>query len=190
FHGGDETEGITLSDPIAGVYKKLVIKDDRIVGACLYGDTADGAWYFKLLREGRNIADIRETLMFGETSLGDTGHSGATRAMTMADDAEVCGCNGVCKGTIVSAIKEKGLFTLDDVRKHTKASASCGSCTGLVEQILMSTLGGDYSASPKAKPVCGCTDHTHAEVRAAIREHKLLSVPEAMRFLEWRTPNG
>lgn len=107
FLGGDDTEDITLSDPIAGVYKKLVIKDDRIVGACLYGDTADGAWYFKLLREGRNIADIRETLMFGETSLGDTGHSGATRAMTMADDAEVCGCNGVCKGTIVSAIKEK-----------------------------------------------------------------------------------
>ncbi|ABC37664.1 nitrite reductase large subunit NirB [Burkholderia thailandensis] len=190
FLGGGDTEDITLSDPIAGVYKKLVIKDDKIVGACLYGDTADGAWYFKLLREGRNIADIRETLMFGETSLGDTGHSGATRATAMADDAEVCGCNGVCKGTIVAAIKEKGLFTLDDVRKHTKASASCGSCTGLVEQILMSTVGGDYSASPKAKPICGCTDHTHAEVRMAIREHKLLSVPDAMRFLEWRTPNG
>ena len=64
----------------------------------------------------------------------------------MADDAEVCGCNGVCKGTIVKAIKEKGLFTLDEVRKHTKASRSCGSCTGLVEQILMATAGGDYSA--------------------------------------------
>ncbi|WP_175780436.1 nitrite reductase large subunit NirB [Burkholderia anthina] len=190
FLGGEGTEDITLSDPLAGVYKKIVVKEDRVVGACLYGDTADGAWYFKLLREGRNIADIRETLMFGETSLGDTGHSGITHAAAMPDTAEVCGCNGVCKGTIVGAIKEKGLFTLEDVRKHTKASASCGSCTGLVEQILMSTLGGDYSASPKAKPVCGCTDRTHAEVRAAIREHKLLSVPAAMHFLEWRTPNG
>jgi nitrite reductase (NADH) large subunit len=190
FLGGEGTEDITLSDPLAGVYKKIVVKEDRIVGACLYGDTADGAWYFKLLREGRNIADIRDTLMFGETSLGDTGHSGVTHAAAMPATAEVCGCNGVCKGTIVGAIKEKGLFTLEDVRKHTKASASCGSCTGLVEQILMSTLGGDYSASPKAKPVCGCTDRTHAEVRAAIREHKLLSVPAAMHFLEWRTPNG
>ena len=47
----------------------------------------------------------------------------------MPDEAEVCGCNGVTKGAICKAIKEKGLFTLDEVRKHTKASASCGSCT-------------------------------------------------------------
>ena len=60
--------------------------------------------------------------MFGEQHLGDTGHPGNSRAATMADDAEVCGCNGVCKGTIVKAIREQGLFTLDDVRKRTKAS--------------------------------------------------------------------
>jgi len=190
FMGGVGTEDITLSDPISGVYKKLVIRDNKLVGACLFGDTADGAWYFNLLREGREIDQIRDSLIFGENHLGDTGHSGENRAMSMADSAEVCGCNGVCKGTIVSAIKDKGLFTLDDVRKHTKASASCGSCTGLVEQILMATVGGDYSAAPKAKPMCGCTDHTHADVRAAIREHKLLSVPDAMRMLAWRTPNG
>jgi nitrite reductase (NADH) large subunit len=190
FTGGEGTEDITLSDPLSGVYKKLVIQDDKLVGACLYGDTTDGAWYFRLLREGRNIADIRDTLMFGESSLGDTGHGGENQAMSMAAEAEVCGCNGVCKGTIVSAIKDKGLFTLDEVRKHTKASASCGSCTGLVEQILMNTLGGDYSASPKAKPMCGCTDHPHGEVRQAIRDHKLLSIPAVQRFLEWRTPNG
>jgi nitrite reductase (NADH) large subunit len=84
----------------------------------------------------------------------------------MADSAEVCGCNGVCKGDIVKAIKANGLFTLDDVRKHTKASSSCGSCTGLVEQILASTVGGAYTpADPKDKPVCGCTDHSHGEVR-------------------------
>ena len=66
FTGGEGTEEIVLSDPFAGVYKKLVIKDDRLVGACLYGDTADGSWYFELLREGRSVADLRETLMFGE----------------------------------------------------------------------------------------------------------------------------
>jgi len=190
FMGGVGTEDITLSDPISGVYKKLVIRDNKLVGACLFGDTADGAWYFNLLREGREIDQIRDSLIFGENHLGDTGHSGENRAMSMADSAEVCGCNGVCKGTIVSAIKDEGLFTLDDVRKYTKASASCGSCTGLVEQILMATVGGDYSAAPKAKPMCGCTDHTHADARAAIREHKLLSVPGVMRMLAWRTPNG
>jgi nitrite reductase (NADH) large subunit len=103
----------------------------------------------------------------------------------------VCGCNGVCKGVIVKAIKENGLFSLEDVRKHTKASSSCGSCTGLVEQILASVIGGAYQpADSKTKPVCACTDHTHEEVRDAVRRHKLLSHEATYRFLEWRTPNG
>ncbi|WP_233506334.1 nitrite reductase large subunit NirB [Comamonas sp. AG1104] len=190
FQGGGDTEEILMSDPYAGVYKKLVIKDDKLVGACLYGDTVDGSWYFKLLREGRSVADIRDKLMFGESNLGDTGHQGQSKAAAMADGDEVCGCNGVTKGAICKAIKDKGLFTLDDVRKHTKASASCGSCTGLVEQIIMFTAGGDYSAAPKTKAMCGCTDHGHQVVRDAIREHKLLSTDAVFRFMEWRTPNG
>jgi nitrite reductase (NADH) large subunit len=193
FMGGEGTEEIVLSDPIGGVYKRLVLKDDKLVGACLYGDTVDGSWYFKLLREGKNIAEIRDTLMFGESNIGrpgDVGHEGFTMAAAMPDSAEVCGCNGVCKGTIVKAIKEKGLFTIEDVRKHTKASASCGSCTGLVEQIIMFTAGGDYSVATKAKPLCGCTDHTHQEVRDAIKLNKLLTIAATMELLAWRTPNG
>jgi nitrite reductase (NADH) large subunit len=190
FQGGEGTEDIVLSDPFAGVYKKLVIRDDKLIGACLYGDTVDGSWYFKLLREGRSVADIRERLMFGESNIGDTGHEGNTRAAAMQDADEVCGCNGVTKGAICKAIKDKGLFTLEEVRQHTKASASCGSCTGLVEQLLMFTAGGDYSASPKTKALCACTEHGHQAVRDAIREHHLLSVPAVMRFMEWKTPDG
>ena len=184
------TEEIVLSDPHDGVYKKLVIRNDQLIGACLYGDTVDGSWYFKLLRDGRSVADIREKLMFGESNIGDVGHAGHNKAASMPDDAEVCGCNGVKKGTICKAIQEKGLFTLDEVRKHTKASASCGSCTGLVEQILMFTAGGDYSATPKKKAVCSCTDHSHQDVRDAIRDHKLLTNDAVFKFLEWRTPTG
>ncbi|PPE67012.1 nitrite reductase large subunit NirB [Caldimonas caldifontis] len=195
FMGGEGTEEIVMSDPYGGVYKKLVIKDDKLVGACLYGDTVDGSWYFKLLREGRTIHDIRDRLMFGESNIGDTGHEGHNKAAAMADGDEVCGCNGVTKGAICKAIKDKGLFTLEEVRKHTKASASCGSCTGLVEQLLMFTAGGDYSATPKKKAMCGCTDHSHEEVRQAIRTpladgSKLLTIDGVMRHLNWRTPNG
>ncbi|GAB2815813.1 nitrite reductase large subunit NirB [Comamonas piscis] len=190
FQGGEGTEQIVLSDPYSGVYKKLVIKEDRLVGACLYGDTVDGSWYFKLLREGRSVADIRDKLMFGESNLGDAGHQGQNKAAALADADEVCGCNGVSKGAICKAIKDKGLFTLDEVRKHTKASASCGSCTGLVEQIIMFTVGGDYSASPKTKPMCGCSDHGHQAVRDAIRQHRLLTTDSVFHFMEWRTPNG
>jgi nitrite reductase (NADH) large subunit len=146
-----------------------------------------------MLREGKDVGEIRDALMFGEANInrpGDTGHEGFSKAAAMPDTAEVCGCNGVCKGTIVKAIKEKGLFTIEDVRKHTKASASCGSCTGLVEQIIMATAGGDYSAANKVKPMCGCTDRTHQEVRDAIKANKLLTVADTMKFMEWRTPNG
>ncbi len=191
FTGGADYEEIVLNDPVGGVYKKLVIRDDKIVGGVLYGDTADGSWYFQLLKDGQDIHDIRDHLMFGQNHLGNVGHSGESRAEQMADTAEVCGCNGVCKGTIVKAIKEQGLFTLDDVRKHTKASSSCGSCTGLVEQILASAVGGAYQpADSKVKPMCGCTDHTHEEVRAAVRQHKLLTHEAAYSFMDWRTPNG
>ena len=190
FMGGEGTEEIVMSDPFNGVYKKLVIKDDKLIGACLYGDTVDGSWYFKLLRNGRKVSDIRDKLMFGESNIGDTGHEGHNSAATMPDSAEVCGCNGVSKGAICKAIKNKGLFTLDEVRKHTKASSSCGSCTGLVEQILMFTAGGDYSATPKTKAMCGCTDKGHQAVRDAIVASKLLTIASVYEMLGWRTPNG
>ncbi len=190
FTGGEGCEEIVMSDPYGGVYKKLIIRDDKLVGACLYGDTVDGSWYFKLLRDGRKIGDIRDKLMFGESNIGDVGHQGHQRAAVMADSDEVCGCNGVSKGTICRAIKDKGLFTLDEVRKHTKASGSCGSCTGLVEQLLMFTAGGDYSAAPKLKAMCGCTENGHQAVRDAIRAQHLLTIDEVYRTLDWRTPNG
>jgi nitrite reductase (NADH) large subunit len=191
FTGSADTEEIVLHDAVGGIYKRLVLKDDRIVGGVLYGDTVDGSWYFQMLREKHNVAEIRDHLMFGQSQLGNTGHQGQSRAAAMADTMEVCGCNGVCKGTIVKAIKEKGLFTLEDVRKYTKASSSCGSCTGLVEQILASTVGGAYAPQlNRNKPMCGCTDYTHEEVRQAIRERHLLAIPGVMQFMEWRTPNG
>jgi len=76
FQGGEGTEEIVMSDPFGGVYKKLVIKDDKLVGACLYGDTVDGSWYFKLLREGRSVHDLRDKLMF------PTSATPATKATT------------------------------------------------------------------------------------------------------------
>jgi nitrite reductase (NADH) large subunit len=190
FTGDDSTENIIMKDVARGVYKKIVLKNNRIQGAVLYGDTVDGAWYFQLLRDNTDISDIRDHLMFGQSHLGDSGHSGKNAAAAMSDAMEVCGCNGVCKGDIVAAITKKGLFTLDEVRAHTKASSSCGSCTGLVEQILASTLGGDYSAAPAATPLCKCTDFTHDEVQKAIQAEKLISIRQVMEYLEWKTPDG
>jgi nitrite reductase (NADH) large subunit len=190
FVGDQASEELTFKDAARGVYKKLIVKDNRIRGAVLYGDTVDGAWYFQLLRDGTDIADIRDSLLFGQAHVGDSGTGGADAVTGLSDRAEICGCNGVCKGEIVNAIMAQKLFTLDDVRAHTKASSSCGSCTGLVEQLLANTLGGDYSEAPAKKPMCPCTIHTHEEVRQSIVEFTLKSIPETMRFLEWKTDDG
>ncbi len=190
FHGDEDTEELVLQDPGRGVYKKVVLRDNRIIGAVMYGDTIDGTWYFELLRDNTDVTDLRDHLLFGQAHLGDSGHGDDNRVAAMADTAEICGCNGVCKGDIVQAITSKNLFTLDDVRAHTKASSSCGSCTGLVEALLAHTLGGDYSESPARKPLCGCTDFTHDEVRTGIRENELKDIPTAQQFFEWKTPDG
>jgi len=190
FMGGDDTEEIVLHDAVGGIYKKLIIKNDKIVGSVLYGDTTDGSWYFQMLRDGKAIHEIRDHLMFGQDSLGNSGHQGQDKAASMTNEMEVCGCNGVCKGTIVKAIQDKGLFTIDDVKKQTKAGSSCGSCVGLVEQILASTLGGGYAPPSTSKAVCGCTTKSHEEVRAEIRTHKYLNIPDAMQGMAWSTPNG
>jgi len=153
-----QMQELQMQDVASGVYKKLVIKDNVIKGAVMFGDTMDGTWYFSLMRDGTNIADFRKTILFGQHDLGDAGHGDATRVMSLPDDAEICGCNGVSKGDIVQAISKNGIFTLDEVRAHTKASSSCGSCTGLVESILASTVGEGYDATPSKKAVCGCTE--------------------------------
>ena len=189
FVGGGGAEEIVLHDAGAGVYKRLVLRDNRIVGAVLYGDTGDGAWYFQQMREGVDVSTMRDRLLFGEAQQSKGGHAGQNRAAAMSDEAEVCGCNGVCKGAIVKAIAEKKLFTVEDVRAHTKASASCGSCTGLVEQILASTIG-DYSEAPKVKPICGCTSFSHDDARRTIIEQGLKTIPEVIDFMEWSTPDG
>lgn len=184
---GDET--LVLQDPSQGIYKKLVIRDNRIKGAVMYGDTMDGTWYFQLLREGTDISDFRNTILFGQHDIGDAGH-GDAKVLSLGDSAEVCGCNGICKGEIVDAISKKGLFTLDEVRAHTKASSSCGSCTGLVEALLAHTVGEGYDDQPSVKPMCACTDYSHDQIIRAIREEKLKSMRAVREYLNWKTPDG
>ena len=191
FTGNDQTEEIVLQDAGAGVYKKVVLKDNRIQGAVMYGDTMDGAWYFQLMRDGTDVSGMRNKLLFGQAHLGDSGHGDIkSRVSSMSDATEICGCNGVCKGVIVKTITDKKLFTLDEVRAHTKASSSCGSCTGLVEALLASTLGGDYSTTPRKKPMCPCTEHAHDDVRLAIRSQSLRTIPAVFRALDWKTADG
>jgi nitrite reductase (NADH) large subunit len=182
-------EEIVFRDPARGLYKRLVIEGDAIRGVVMYGDTADGPWFFDKLKKRENVSGIRDTLIFGPAFAGGAPADPMAAVAASPDDAEICGCNGVCKGAIVGAITSKGLTTLEEVRAHTKASSSCGSCTGLVERVMAVTLGAAFEA-PAEKPMCKCTDLTHEDVRRLIKGRALKSMPAVMQELAWRTSCG
>jgi nitrite reductase (NADH) large subunit len=190
FSGGGESEDIVLRDASRGVYKRLIIQENQLIGAVLYGDTSDGNWYFDLLKRGEDITPIRESLIFGQAFADGGGGADPSLAVAaLSDSAEICGCNGVCKGKIVAAINE-GAATLDAVRATTKASASCGSCTGQVECLLKVTLGDEYAGERAVKTMCKCTSFTHDDIRKLILGKQLKEIPEVMQELHWSTPDG
>ena len=194
YSGGDfaeaqDREEIVLRDASRGVYKRLVIKDNRIIGIVMYGDTSDGSWFFDKLKKGEDISEQREMLIFGQAYAGGTPLDPTAAVAALPPDAEICGCNGICKSNITDAITAKKLTTIDEVRTHTKASASCGSCTGLVEKLLVISLGDGYK--PNAiQPMCPCTDLGHGEVRRLIVAEGLKNIQELMQQLEWKTSCG
>ena len=191
FSGGEGSEDIVLRDATRGIYKRVIVKDDRIVGAVLYGDTADGNWYFDLLRKGEDVSEIRDALIFGQAFASGGGASAnpIDAVAALSNDAEICGCNGVSKGKVLACI-DGGAHTLDAVRAGCKASASCGSCTGLVENLLQLAMGDDYAGERDNKPMCKCTSFTHEDVRKLILEKKLKVIPQVMQELSWSTPDG
>jgi nitrite reductase (NADH) large subunit len=190
FSGGAGAEDIVLRDASRGIYKRVVVKDDRIVGAVLYGDTTDGGWYFDLLKRGEDISAVRDMLIFGQSFASGGGAADPKAAVAaLSDDAEICGCNGVSKGQVVACIGA-GNATLDAVRATCKASASCGSCTGLVETLLAVTLGDEYSGERAVKTVCKCTSFGHDDVRREIVAQGMRSIPEVMQKMSWSTPDG
>lgn len=188
FADGEGREDIVFRDPSRGVYKRLVIEGDRLIGVVMYGDTSDGSWFFGLIRDGTSIDDMRETLIFGPAFQGGTQLDPLSAVAVLPSEAEICGCNGVCKGTIVEAIAA-GATDLGAVRARTKASASCGTCTGLVEQLMQVTLGDDFQM-PTAQPICGCCDLAHEDVRRLIKTKELKSQPAVWQELGWKTVNG
>ena len=191
FSSGEGCEDIVMRDAARGIYKRVVVKDDRVIGAVLYGDTQDGNWYFDLLRKQQDVAEIRDALIFGQAfaSGGAASANPNAAVAALAEDAEICGCNGVSKGRVVGAIAG-GACTLDAVRACTKASASCGSCTPLVEGLLAITLGDAFDGERSAQTVCKCTSFTHEDVRRLILETELKAIPQVMQALHWTTPDG
>ena len=128
---------VRYEDPALGVYKKLIIRDNRLAGVVLVGDAADSGRYMEWLRTNADLVVRRRNLLFPE-AVADGGESVAE----VADGETVCGCMGVTKGQIIAAIHEKGVNTMAQLKERTKASSGCGSCTATCRAVAESGRAG------------------------------------------------
>lgn len=178
----ENTKSIKEFNDWKGTYKKLLIQDGKLAGAVLFGDTKEGT---KLLGLINKKADINEYLDADQEEA-----SGLSYVASLSNDEIICGCNGVTKGEICSAIETQGLTTVEQVKGCTNASRSCGGCKPLVADLLELTLGDEFSKSNQKEPVCSCTTLSRDEVVAAIRDMGLKTTREVMNVLDWNTSDG
>ncbi len=135
-------EHIVFSEPKKGIFKSIVIRDDKIVGATLLGDSRKVAFLQQAFDRGLPLPSERVELMF---DLG--GPVAEVGVAELADDAQVCNCNGVSKADICGAVKG-GCATVTAVMDKTRAGKGCGSCKSLVAQCVEFAAGGVVEEDP------------------------------------------
>lgn len=170
---GPEVETVRYEDAGQGIYKRLFLRNNRLVGVILVGDTSDDRKYLDWLKSGEDLTPHRRHLLFPPAP-SDAGIAVAA----MADSETVCGCLGVTKGTIIHAIHEHGIETLDQLKSTTRASTGCGSCAGTCKDLLRA-VGKDLEEDAN-KTLCGCLPFNQEQLRTIIRTQHLRSVQEVL----------
>ncbi len=174
---GAGCEEVVYADPWAGLYQKVVIQGGRVVGAVLVGDLRPAERLKAFHQSGEDVTLGRQTLLRGEES------QAPVSIAALPDDAVVCGCMGVTKGTIVAAI-DGGCASREAVAAKTRACTSCKSCGPQIDQLLQNSLGGEYvKAAPSEKPFCACVPMAKEVLRAEIMVRNLRSVSQVLETL-------
>lgn len=166
-------ETIRYEDPAMGIYKKLLVKDNRLRGVILVGDASDERRYTQWLREGTDLTPHRRHLLFPPAP-ADPG----LEVAEMPDSEVICGCNGVNKGEIIHAIHQHGINTLAQLKERTRASSSCGSCTGLCQQLLRA-VAPEFQEETRTT-LCSCVPFSYEQLREIVRGQQLKSVQEVL----------
>jgi nitrite reductase [NAD(P)H] large subunit len=131
----DGSEELVYMDAGSAVYKKLVIRNKRVVGAIFLGDESGSREVREMIQTSRDISAERSCLLTGSAGSSDPGDPAL-----LPDTALVCNCHSVTKAEIVGAIREKKCMTQDGIAACTKATTGCGGCATLVERILETVL--------------------------------------------------
>lgn len=182
----ETTQAIKVHNEFDGVYKKILVRENRIVGVVLYGDTQDSTKLFRMLMKKEDISGMTSVAILQSQD----GSQGGDDVASMPDDELVCGCNGVTKGAIVEAIRTQGLTSVDQVGGCTNAGRSCGRCKPMIGKILAHTLGDQFDAAAQKTGLCGCTTLSRDEVVAEIKDKGLTSIKEVMNVLGWKNEEG
>lgn len=177
-------ESIEAYDSAAKKYKKIFLKEGKITGIVLYGDTEDGSRYYNMMKKGQPITDLQSIAVL--QAIGEQAGMGED-VLSWDDEETVCGCNGVAKGDVLRAIREQGLTSVAEVGKVTKAGTSCGKCKPQVQTLLTAELGEDVTT---ASGICGCTELSRDQIMTQIYAKKLLSTKEVFQTLGWQNSEG
>jgi len=167
------TDVVRYEDAALGVYKKLTLRDGKLAGAILVGDTSDSHRYMDWLRAQTDLTAQRRQLLF-PTPTEDAGLDVAE----MPDNKVVCGCMGVTKGTLIEAIRQKGVNTLAQLKECTRASTGCGSCTEHCQQLLKAVVPEFREESEKI--LCKCIPFAEDKLRDIVRSQRFRSVQEVL----------
>jgi len=166
----DTDEHIVFSEPRRGVYKSLVNRDEKLIGATMLGDTSKVAFLMQAFDRGLPLPAERLEMMFNlGTPAADVG------AAELADDAQVCNCNGVSKGALVACVTG-GVTSVTGVMDKTRAGKGCGSCKSLVAQIVEWAAGGAVQEDPSANWYVPGIPMDKPGLAAAIHRQDLRSV--------------
>ncbi|MDE2008456.1 MAG: nitrite reductase large subunit NirB [Candidatus Omnitrophica bacterium] len=130
---GDEV--VVYREPNRGIYKKIIVRDNKLHGVILLGDTTAGDVLMQMFLNEQNVPESRSDLLFG-----DVKGTAFIRAADLPDGAQICNCNGVSKKTICEAISS-GCETVASIGARTKAGKGCGSCRSMIAQIIEAKLG-------------------------------------------------
>ncbi|WP_020572316.1 nitrite reductase large subunit NirB [Parafrankia discariae] len=176
-----DDEFVQFSEPGRGIYKTIIVRDGKLIGATLLGDTSKVAFLMQAFDRGLPLPDERISLMF---DLGTP--EVAVGAAELDDDAQVCNCNGVSKKTIVACVRG-GERSVSGVMARTRAGKGCGSCRGLVEQVVEWAAGGSVEVDPSANWYVPGVPYEKSELMEKIRELRLYSVSSVFAAL---VPDG
>ncbi|MFI7585769.1 nitrite reductase large subunit NirB [Spongisporangium articulatum] len=166
----DDDEHIVFSEPRRGVYKSIVIRDDRLIGATVVGESAKVSFLMQAFDGSQPLPEQRAALMFDIG--GPTEEVGPAE---MPDAQQVCNCNGVSKGDLVACV-QSGCKTVGGVMDTTRAGKGCGSCKSLVAQIVEWAAGDDMEVDPAEHYYVPGIPLAKPELMERIRELRLYSV--------------